>query len=464
MLELKQTQKLSPVLTQQLQQAIKLLQLSKLELTEAIEQEIKENPILEVTEESFEGTENPAQESSQESLDEREDTQDIADWLDRFSPSEEYTPRDTRELPDYENTVRKTYNLRDHLRWQIGLSEFDTNERLVAEWIVENIDDNGYLVCSLEEISHDSGFSIQSLEGVLKKIQKLEPSGVGARDLRECILLQYEASEEKDEIFENIVTSYFNYFQNNNLKAIVKATGYTLAQVKEVLDKFKHFDPKPGRNFGDEYTSYIVPDVYVVKTEEGFEVFLNDDDVPELRLNRYYIDLYADKKVSGDTRKYIKNKVRQAEWFIKSIQQRQRTLYLVAKSIVRFQSDFFEKGLRFLKPLILKDVAQDIGVHESTVSRITTNKYMNTPQGIYELKFFFPTSISKTEGEALSTNVVMDLISELVKKEDKRNPLTDDELASILKEKNNIKIARRTIAKYRDILNIRSSRERAEID
>jgi RNA polymerase sigma-54 factor len=197
MLELKQTQKLSPVLTQQLQQAIKLLQLSKLELTEAIEQEIKENPILEVTEESFEGTENPAQESSQESLDEREDTQDIADWLDRFSPSEEYTPRDTRELPDYENTVRKTYNLRDHLRWQIGLSEFDTHERLVAEWIVENIDDNGYLVCSLEEISHDSGFSIQALEGVLKKIQKLEPSGVGARDLRECILLQYEASGER---------------------------------------------------------------------------------------------------------------------------------------------------------------------------------------------------------------------------------------------------------------------------
>ena len=464
MLELKQTQKLSPVLTQQLQQAIKLLQLSKLELTEAIEQEMKENPILEVKEDSSEGSvqESP-QESPPESSDEKEDSQDIAEWLDRFSPSEEYTPRDTRELPDYENTVRKTYNLRDHLRWQIGLSDFDSQERLVAEWIIENIDDNGYLVCSLEEISKDSNFSLESLEGVLKKVQKLEPAGVGARDLRECILLQYEMSGEKDEIFEHIVSSYFNYFQNNNLKAIVKATGYTLEQVKDVLEKFKHFDPKPGRNFGDEYTSYVVPDVYVVKTEDGFDIFLNDDDIPELRLNRYYIDLYADKKVNGDARKYIKNKVRQAEWFIKSIQQRQRTLYLVAKSIVQFQSEFFEKGLRHLKPLILKDVAQDIGVHESTVSRITTSKYMNTPQGIYELKFFFPTSINKTEGEALSTNVVMDLMSELVKKEDKRNPLTDDELASILKERNNIKIARRTIAKYRDILHIRSSRERAEI-
>jgi RNA polymerase sigma-54 factor len=465
MLELKQTQRLSPVLTQQLQQAIKLLQLSKLELTDAIAEEIKENPILEVVEETpEEPVQESLQESPQESTKEKEDNQDIADWLERYSPTEEYTPRDNRELPDYENTVRKTYNLRDHLRWQIGLSEFDPHERLVAEWIIENIDDNGYLVCSLEEISKDSGFPSQSLEDVLKKIQKLDPSGVGARDLRECILLQYKASGEKDEVFEHIVSSYFNYFQSNNLKAIAKATGYTLEKVKEVLERFKHFDPKPGRNFGDEYTSYIVPDVYVIKTEEGFDIILNNDDIPELRLNRYYIDMYADKTVNGDARKYIKNKARQAEWFIKSIQQRQRTLYLVAKSIVQFQGDFFEKGLRFLKPLILKDVALDIGVHESTVSRITTSKYMNTPQGIYELKFFFPTSINKTEGEALSTNVVMDMILELVKKEDKGKPLTDDELASLLKEKHNIKIARRTIAKYRDILHIRSSRERVTTD
>ena len=456
-LELKQTQRLSPVLTQQLQQAIKLLQLSKLELTEAIEQEMKENPILEVTEE-------PPEDAVQESSEKKQDKQDIAEWLERFSPSEDYIPRDSKEAPDYENSVRKTYNLRDHVRWQVGLSDFDSQERLVAEWIIENIDDNGYLVCTLYEIAEDSGFPQEYLEKVLKKVQKLEPSGVAARDLRECILLQYEASGEKDEIFEHIASSYFNHFQNNNLKAIVKATGYPLEKVKEVFGKFKHFDPKPGRNFGDEYTSYIVPDVYVAKTEEGFEVFLNNDDIPELRLNRYYIELYADKKVNGDTRKYIKNKVRQAEWFIKSIQQRQRTLYLVAKSIVQFQDEFFERGLRSLKPLILKDVAQDVGVHESTVSRITSNKYMSTPYGVYELKFFFPTSISKNGGEALSTNVVMDLISEMVKKEDKHNPLTDDEIASLLKEKQNIRIARRTVAKYRDILNIRSSRERAPLD
>lgn len=467
MLELKQTQRLSPVLTQQLQQAIKLLQLSKLELTEAIEQEMKENPILEMAEDSQEDSgQSVAEEKETEkpSDQERDEKEDVEEWLERFSSSEEYAPREDKELPDYENMVRKTYNLRDHVRWQVGLSDFDTHERLVAEWIIENIDDNGYLVCSLDDISKDSGFPLEEVEAVLEKIQKLDPPGVGARDLKECILLQHKATGEKDDIFEHIVSSYFNYFQTNNLKAIVKATGYSMDQVKEVFDKFRNFDPKPGRNFGDEYTSYIVPDVYVAKTENGWEVFLNDDDIPELRLSRYYIGLYTDKKVAGDARKYIKNKVRQAEWFIKSIQQRQRTLYQVAQSIVKLQDEFFERGLRSLKPLILKDVAQDIGVHESTVSRITTNKYMSTPHGLYELKFFFPTSISKNEGEALSTNVVMDYIAEMVENEDKKNPLTDDEIALILKEKQNIRIARRTVAKYRDILHIRSSRERAIIE
>ncbi len=450
-------------MTQQLQQAIKLLQLSQLELVEAIEQEMKENPILEMAEgESHE--ENAGEIREESRPEEKQETQDVEEWLERYSPSEDYTPRDTRELPDFENSIRKTYNLRDHVRRQVGLSDFNSYERVVAEWIIENIDDNGYLVCSLDEISKDSNFTVEVLEGVLKKVQKLDPSGVGARDLKECILLQYEALGEKDEAFERIVTSYFHYFQTNNLKAIVKATGYPMERVKEVIEKFKHFDPKPGRNFGDEYTSYIVPDVYVIKTDEGFEVVLNDEDVPELKLSRYYIDLYANKTVNGDTRRYIKNKVRQAEWFIKSIQQRQRTLYLVARSIVQFQEAFFEKGLRSLKPLILKDVAQDVGVHESTVSRITTNKYMSTPHGLYELKFFFPTSLSNNEGETLSTNVVMDLISELVRDEDKKSPYTDDDIAAILKQKQNIRIARRTVAKYREILHIRSSRERAIID
>lgn len=454
MLELKQTQKLSPILTQQLQQAIKLLQLSKLELVEAIEQEIKENPILEVGEEQ-------AEEQTQETKD---DGEEIAELLDRFSPSEEFSFREEKEYPDYENIIKKPSNLRDYLRWQAGLANFDQNERLVVEWIIENIDDNGYLAYPISEISKSSGFSSESLEEILKKVQKFDPSGVGARDLKECILIQYEALGEKDTLLEQILTSYFELFHHNNVKGIAKATGYPLDEVKKVFEKIKGFDPKPGRNYSDEYTSYIVPDVYVIKKEDGFEILLNDDDLPELRLNRYYMGLCRDKKTAGDTKKYIKNKLHQAEWFIKSIQQRQRTLYLVAESILKFQREFFEQGLRSLKPLILKDVAQDIGVHESTVSRITTNKYMSCPQGLYELKFFFPTGIDKDGDSPLSTNVVMDFIVEIVKHEDKKSPLTDSEIMDYLKAKQNINIARRTVAKYREGLNIPSSRDRTVQD
>ena len=465
MLELKQTQRLSPVLTQQLQQAIKLLQLSKLELVEAIELEIKENPILEISEEEprpdrEETGDEEARTGAEEAQDDGKEMQEL---LDRYSPSEDFFPAGDKEAPDYENMVRKTYNLRDHLRWQIGLSDFDPTERVVAEWIIGNIDDNGYLICTLEEVARDSGFPVEVLEPVLKKVQKLEPAGVGARDLKECILIQYELSGQKDPVFYTVVSSHFDLFQHNNLKGIAKATGFPVEKIKDVFERIKSFDPKPGRNFSDEFISYVVPDVYVARGEEGYEIALNNDDIPELRMSRYYLGLAADRKIGGETKRYIKNKVKQAEWFIKSIQQRQQTLLKVAQSIVNFQREFFDRGLRSLRPLILKDVAQDVGVHESTVSRITTSKYMSTPHGVYEMKFFFPTSINTGDGDSLSTNVVMDLMSERVKKEDKKKPLTDDEIAHTLKSRHDINIARRTVAKYREILNIRSSRERTVV-
>ncbi|MBA4417487.1 MAG: RNA polymerase sigma-54 factor [Syntrophus sp. (in: bacteria)] len=456
MLGLKQTQRLSPVLTQQLQQAIKLLQLSQLELMEAIEQEINENPILEVVEEAA-----PPEQEEAALPEQTEEKDDATEWLERFSPSEEFVSQGERgEYPDYENMVRKTYNLRDYLRWQAGLSDLNPAERMIAEWIIENIDDNGYLAYPLSEISSVSGFTVEELERVLVRIQKLDPPGVGARDCRECILIQYRMEGIENPLFEEFITKYFELIEKGNIKEIAKKTGYLPELIRELLEKVRNFDPKPGRNYGDEQISYIVPDVYIVKKEGEFEVFLNDEDIPELRMNRHYMDLYMNKSTQGDTRRYIKQKVKQAEWFMKSLQQRQKTLYLVSKSIVFFQGEFFEKGIKQLKPLILKDIAQDVGVHESTVSRITTNKYMSTPHGIYEMKFFFPTGIGKDEGNILSTNVVMGLISEIVNNEDKTNPLTDDEIVTILKDKHNIKIARRTIAKYREELHIHSSRER----
>ncbi len=459
MLGLKQTQRLSPILTQQLQQAIKLLQLSQLELVEAIELELNENPVLELQEGE------PAEERLEEKTEEApEEKDDMAEWLERYSASEEissdYSSFEDREYPDYENMVSKGTNLRDYLRWQVGLSDFSAEERIIAEWILENIDDNGYLAYPLSEISGVSGYSEEDLEKILLKVQKLDPPGVGARDVRECILIQYRAGGDKDPIFEDFLTKYFDLVEKGNLKDIVKKTGYPIDLVKHIVDKIKSYDPKPGRNYGDDHVFYMIPDVYVAKKEGEFEVFLNEEDLPELRMNKHYIELYMNKGTNGDARKYIKQKVKQAEWFIKSLQQRQRTLYLVAKSIVAFQGEFFEKGVKCLKPLILKDVAQDIGVHESTVSRITTNKYMSTPQGIYEMKFFFPTGIGREEGNELSTNVVMGIISEIVKDEDKAAPLTDDEIVTVLREKHNIKIARRTIAKYRDELHIHSSRDR----
>lgn len=453
MLELKQTQKLAQqlVLTPQLQQAIRLLQLSQMELLEAIEQEIKENPVLEIEEESAE----------QKEIQKKEE---VTEWLERFSPSEDFIGREDKDFFDYENMVKKASDLRDYLRWQVGVSEFSREERVWAEWIIENIDDNGYLASSLPEISAASGIPVEQLEGVLKKVQKLDPAGVGARDLKECILIQYEETGEKDPAFEAVVGSHFELFRKMDLKDIARKTGYPVEKIREIFERIKSFDPKPGRNYESDQTIYVVPDVYVVKTEDGFEVLLNDEGIPELKMSRYYMNLYADEKLNGDAREYIKKKIKQAEWFMKSLEQRQKTLYLVSKSIVDFQQEFFEKGVRCLKPLILKDVAHYIGVHESTVSRITTNKYMGTPFGVYEMKFFFTTGVGSESGEAVSTNAVMDLIMEIISKEDKKDPLKDEEIVALLKSQYNITIARRTVAKYREVLHIQSSRERRRLD
>jgi RNA polymerase sigma-54 factor len=453
MLELKQTQKLAQqlVLTPQLQQAIKLLQLSQMELVEAIEQEIKENPVLEVEEE-------------QQEEGEAQKKEEMLEWLERYSSSEDFMPREDKEYPDYENIVKKSANLRDYLRWQVGLSDFSPDERVWAEWIIENIDDNGYLSCPLDEIAAMSEIPLESLEIVLKKVQKLDPSGVAARDLRECLLIQYEERGGGDPIFEDVLNNHFDLFRKVDLREIAKKTGYSVDKIKEIVEKIKSFDPKPGRNYESDQAVYVVPDVHVVKGEDGFDVFLNDDGVPDLRMNRYYVDLCVSEKLNGDTKDYIKKKIKQAEWFMKSLQQRQRTLYLVAKSIVDFQKEFFEKGVRCLKPLILKDVANYVGVHESTVSRITSNKYVGTPSGVFEMKFFFTTGINSESGDAQSANAVMDYISEIVAKEDKGNPLKDEEIVVLLRDRFNVRIARRTVAKYRDILHIQSSRERRRLD
>ncbi len=452
MLEIKQEQKLAPILTQRLQQAIKLLQLSRLELKEVIEEELKENPVLEIEERD--------EEASEEETREKED---MVEFLEKYSPSEIYEELEEREFPEYEKFIKRGQNFRDYLRWQISLSDLSPIERQAAEWVIENIDDNGYLLCDPEEIAAQSNFPKDLIVSVVEKVKKLDPPGVGARDLKECILLQYYAKEERDPLFELVLKKYFEFLKSGKLNEISKKTGIPKEKVREMYEKLKKFDPKPGRNFADETTVYVIPDVYVIKKDEDFEVVLNDDELPELRISKYYLDLYTKKGVDPETKRFIKNKVRQAEWFIKSLEQRRRTLYLVAKSIVRFQEGFMRGGVRYLKPLTLKDVAMDVGVHESTVSRITANKYMSTPFGTYEMKFFFPQGLDRDRGEAVSADSVMNMIKEVIDGEDKRRPLTDDEIANVLRERYGIKIARRTVVKYREQLNIAPSRLRKKV-
>ena len=446
-LEQKLTQRLQPLLTQKLKQALNLLILPKLELREAIEQELAENPILEVLEEETGETK------------EEEGTQELLEWLERYSPSDQPRRPPDEEYPSYENTLKEEMDLRGFLRWQVAVSDFEGEERLIAEWIIGEIDENGYLVSSVEEISSTCGYAVEDVERVLKKVQRLEPDGVGARDLKECLLIQYEAEGIEDPTVKAIILEYLDLLMKNDLRAISKALNVPLDEVKRAVERIKKYDPKPGRNYGKEEAIYVVPDVYVVKGENGLEVYLNDEDLPELRLNRYYVDLYLDGRVDAKTKRYIKNKIREAEWFIRCIRQRQKTLHAVAKSIVNFQKDFFEKGVKYLRPLTLKDVAREVCIHESTVSRVTHNKFMSTEQGLFEMKFFFSKGLESEDGQ-LSTSLVMDLIRQIVEGEDRRRPLTDDEIASILRERHKIRIARRTVAKYREALNIGSSRER----
>lgn len=450
MLELKQEQKLAPILTQRLQQAIKLLQLSRLELKQAIEQELKENPVLEI------------EETEEERREEESQDEEIVELLERYSPSEDYFEREEREFPDYERLGRRLESLKDYLRWQISLSEFNEKERQIAEWVIEYLDENGYLISTPEEIASLSGFEEETVRKTIEKMKKLDPPGVCARDLKECILLQYYASDDRDPLFELVVKRYFDLLKEGKLAEISKKTGIKLTKLKGIYEKLKGFDPKPGRNFADVSTIYVVPDVYVVRKDDGFDVILNDDEIPELKISRYYLDLYMDSKTDPSTKRFIKAKIKQAEWFIKSIEQRKKTLLDVAKCIVKFQEEFFRKGFRYLRPLTLKEVANELGYHESTISRITTNKYMGTPYGTFEMKFFFPQGVDRFGGDSISTETVMNLIKDLIEKEDKRRPLTDDEIARILKERFGIKIARRTVVKYREELGIFSSRKRRE--
>jgi RNA polymerase sigma-54 factor len=480
-IEMRQQMKLTQqlVMTPQLQQAIKLLQLSRLELQDLVRQEMEENPVLEESpelEETKESDELELMEKEELPQTEKtdftevkagEDTLQDMDWasyLDgyNYSAGEQYYDDDD-DRPSYENILTKKSTLFDHLIWQLKLSKLSNAELQVGVEIIGNIDDEGYFRATLADVAQACGVDETFVEEVLKKIQEYDPMGIGARDLQECLLIQVRQLGMTGGIVEAILRDYLKELETRKYKQIAKALGIDFDEVLDAAKLIAALDPKPGRQYGQDDVQYISPDIFVYKVGDEFVVVLNDEGLPNVKINPYYIgEGRTGSLVDAKAEEYINDKMRSALWLIKSIHQRQRTIYKVAKSIVKFQRDFLESGIAYLKPLVLRDVAEDIGMHESTISRVTTNKYMQTPQGLLELKYFFNSGISTIEGDAIASESVKNKIKEIVGSEDLRRPYSDQRIAEILSV-NNITIARRTVTKYREMLKIGSSSERKRL-
>lgn len=450
------------VLTPQLKQAIKLLQLSRVELLDLIKEEIKANPVLEEREPEMSemnlDSESPETESYDAGWDAYFEEYQNEYWYD--DKSRLINPGKV-ELPSFESTTASKVDLFSHLMWQLNVSGLDEEGKRVGTYIIGNLNKDGYLEASVQEIAKLSGTSPEKVEAVLKIIQNFDPVGVAARDLKECLLIQARAYNLGGTLVEKIITDHLEDIENRRYEKIAKELSVTTDDVISAVMVIRSLDPRPGSEYFDERTIYIVPDVYVIKVGDEYEVVLNQEDIPVLRINPYYRELLKKKDLlSKKDRVYLKKKFNSALWLIKSIYQRQSTIYKVTKSIVKFQRDFLEYGIGYLKPLVLKDVAEDIGMSESTVSRITANKYVHTPQGIFELKFFFTSSINSTDGESVSSESVKEYIRKIIKDEDKKKPYSDEEIKQILEKRYNVKIARRTVAKYREELGILSSKKR----
>jgi len=393
-LELRQQLKLTQqlIMTPQLQMAIKLLQLSRLELMETIRTELEENPALEEVPDSTsaENLGEPTEIAPEESLTAKEVTieeklqQDI-DWsnyLDEYNtPGRVQFEAEDRDTPRFESFIASKESLEDHLLWQFIMTKPTPEEERIASLIIGNLNKDGYLQVSTEEIAEMSGSPLKNIEEILSTMQTFDPIGVCARNLSECLLIQANHLGLQDTIVTEIITHHLHNLEKRNYKVISKTLKKSMDEIIAAVNVITNLEPKPGREYSDETPQYINPDIYVYKLENDFVILLNDDGMPKLRVNSFYKNsITRGKKISGDAEDYIQDKMRSAAWLIKSIHQRQKTIYRVMESILRFQRDFFDQGISQLKPMVLRDVAQDIGMHESTISRVTTNKYAFTPQ------------------------------------------------------------------------------------
>ena len=483
--ELKQNLKLSQqlIMTPQLQQAIKLLILSRQELVDTINQEMEENPLLEemaleeagVEElranveddvQSIEKEECKAPEHAAELTGEGDGREEF-DWnnyLEDYGPVGVSYDRADGEASTLDNVLTESPSLTEHLMWQMKLSPFTEEEMRVGSQIVGNLDQNGYLCATLSEIAQLENITEDCVENILKKVQEFDPPGVAARNLQECLLIQARMLNKENPLLEVIIRDHLKDLELKNYVHIARKLKVPLRDVEIAVLLIGKMDPKPGAIYSEEKVQSIIPDVYVVKSGDDYKIILNDDGLPRLRISNFYREIMAgvggrDHAEEENGKKYIRDKVQSATWLIKSIQQRQKTIYKVAESIVKHQRDFFDKGIDYLKPLVLRNIADDVEMHESTISRVVTNKYMHSHRGIFEMKYFFGSSIQRTSGENIASKSVKEEIKHLIAKEDPKKPFSDCEIVELLKAKN-IDIARRTVAKYREMIGILPSSKR----
>lgn len=473
-LEIKLNQKLSQslVMTPQLQQAIKLLQLGRQEYLEVIEKELLENPVLEDAREDLEEGEQPPlkqEKSEPETLPSDARSGDQSEYQDCLyeeslysytGGSNTFDPQDSRS--PLETMVSQPEGLDSHLLWQLRTSDATSEEQDIAVAIFGNIDRNGYLCCSVSEIAQLINVPVEKVEQVLKLVQTFDPPGIAARDLQECLMVQLEQQGLSDTLSARILQEHLTKLENHKYDLIAKEENVALESVYDAVRHIRSLEPRPGRPFADEAPIYITPDIYVRKVGDKYLISLNESGMPRLRINEQYKEIFSKSNCPEKSdREYVQECVKSAFWLIKSVHQRQQTIYKVTESIMKFQYEFLEKGIAGLRPLILKDVAEEVGMHESTVSRVTTNKYVHTPQGVFELKYFFSPGLRAGNGE-ISAESVKERIRDLISKEDNQKPLSDQALVKLLKGEG-IDIARRTIAKYREMMGILSSSKRKKL-
>jgi len=462
------------IMTPRLQQALKLLQVPTLELQQILKQEIMQNPLLEEVDEVTDSEDlakedSPDEAANQEAEDPaEEDPIDWSEYLQDGAFDRAYIPQGEQAAEFLEKVQVTRTSLAESLLEQLHFLDLSLEHLQLAEFLIGSLDDRGYLATPLEDCAQATGRSVEECENVLAVIQALEPVGIGARNLRECLLIQLAARHEQDTLPWKIIHDHFDHLVNRRFPEIARQLKVTPEEVQAAADVVATLSPKPGFQVSDEDPKYVVPDLLVERVDEEYLVLLNDRHLPRLRISTAYEGVLKDKKKSectageAKTREYIQGKLNSARWLIQTIEQRRRTMIKVMNCIIREQRDFFDKGIGFLRPLTLQQVARQIDMHESTVSRVCSGKYVQTPRGVFELKFFFSSGLETEDGEDVSARTAKDIIKTLIDEEDKKNPYSDDAIAKILHDRG-LKIARRTVAKYREQLNILPARFRRRV-